>query len=168
MEDTQDTGHHPHQESLGAKQPLRDLRRDNAARRDTPAPCTEPLPTNSVVTHYLLPYHFERCNKTTYKMTAEEEAKQLDSVTDNHQESELDISKASEALGSLGKTATSTGAPPDSAATVAVKPEDVDLIVAELEVTSDEAAQALREAAAADDADGKDLVSSALRKLVTS
>mmetsp|Transcript_9990 Transcript_9990/g.23365 ORF Transcript_9990/g.23365 Transcript_9990/m.23365 type:complete len:102 (+) Transcript_9990:117-422(+) len=101
-------------------------------------------------------------------MTAEEEAKQLDSVTDNHQESELDSSKASEALGSLGKASASgaTGAPPDSAAAKAVKPDDVALIVAELEVTSDEAAQALREAAAAS-GDG-DLVPSALRKLVTS
>lgn len=100
-------------------------------------------------------------------MTAEEEAKQLDSVTDNHQESELDSSKASEALGSLGKTSASGGGAPADSATVAVKPEDVDLIVAELEVTSDEATQALREAAAASD-DGQDLVSSALRKLVTS
>ena len=100
-------------------------------------------------------------------MTAEEEAKQLDSVTDNHQESELDSSKASEALGSLGKASASgaTGSPPDSVAK-AVKPDDVALIVAELEVTPDEAAQALREVAAVND--GTDLVPLALRKLVMS
>ena len=101
-------------------------------------------------------------------MTAEEEAKQLDSVTDNHQESELDSSKASEALGSLGKASASgatgsSSSPPDF---VAVKPDDVALIVAELEVTPDEAAQALREVAAAND--GSDLVPLALRKLVMS
>lgn len=58
-------------------------------------------------------------------MTAEDEAKQLDSVTDNVQEKELDTSRANQALGALaggGATASST------AKAIAVKKEDVDVI----------------------------------------
>lgn len=92
-------------------------------------------------------------------MTAEEEAKQLDSVTDNVQETALDATKVNEALakagiGGIGVT--------DEEFKTVVKTEDVNVIVGELEVTEDEAAAALR-AASADD-----LLVSALRKLVTS
>lgn len=104
----------------------------------------------------------------TIIMTAEDEAKQLDSVTDNVQEKELDKSRANQALGALaggtgGATTSST------AKAIAVKKEDVDVIVAELEVTEDEAAAALRETAAANGSlEGQALVAAALTRLVVS
>lgn len=105
---------------------------------------------------------------TAQKMTAEDEAKQLDSVTDRVQEKELDASRANEALGALssGAAASSTT---DASKTIAVKKEDVDLIVTELEVTEDEATEALRKAAAAEGSgnlEGQKLVAAALRMLV--
>ena len=68
---------------------------------------------------------------TYERMTAEEEAKQLDSVTDRVQEKELDASRANQALGALSTTSGESGAP-SSSKTTAVKKEDVDVIVSEL------------------------------------
>mmetsp|Transcript_7997 Transcript_7997/g.19720 ORF Transcript_7997/g.19720 Transcript_7997/m.19720 type:complete len:103 (-) Transcript_7997:185-493(-) len=102
-------------------------------------------------------------------MTAEDEAKQLDSVTDRVQEKELDASRANQALGALSTTASPSTA--DSGKVIAVKKEDVDVIVAELEVTEDEATAALREAAAEEggrNIEGQQLVAAALRRLVVS
>ena len=101
-------------------------------------------------------------------MTAEDEAKQLDSVTDRVQEKELDASRANEALGALGAAPSTSDA---SKTSIAVKKEDVDVIVAELEVTEDEATAALREAAAEEGSgniEGQQLVAAALRRLVAS
>ena len=95
-------------------------------------------------------------------MTAEDEAKQLDSVTDRVQENELDESRASQALGALSGGATSSATPD-----IAVKKEDVDMIVAELEVTEDEASAALRAVVAEDGGlEGQQLVAAALTRLV--
>ena len=92
-------------------------------------------------------------------MTAEEEAKQLDSVTDRVQETKLDESRSNQALSALNSAKSGSAA----AASISVKKEDVDVIVAELEVTEDEAAAALRDVAA----EGGNLAD-ALRRLVTS
>ena len=98
-------------------------------------------------------------------MTAEQEAKQLDSVTDRVQETELDASRSNKALSALNSDSKSGLA---AAASITVKKEDVDVIVAELEVTEDEAAAALRAVAAeGGNVDGS-LVTEALRRLVTS
>lgn len=104
-------------------------------------------------------------------MTAEDEAKQLDSVTDRVQEKELDESRATQALGALGTAGTGASSSADASKTIAVKKEDVDVIVAELEVTEDEAEVALREAAAEEGGgivEGQQLVAAALRRLVVS
>lgn len=93
-------------------------------------------------------------------MTAEDqEAKQLDSVTDRVQETELDESRSNRALSALNSAKSGSAA----ATSVSVKKEDVDVIVAELEVTEDEAIAALRDVAT----EGGTLTD-ALRKLVTS
>lgn len=101
-------------------------------------------------------------------MTAEDEAKQLDSVTDRHQEKDFDESKAKEAMSALtSNTAAGRGTGGKNSATgkdIKVTKEDVAVIVAELEVTEDEAKAALRSSAC----DGKTSVAAALRKLVAS
>ena len=84
------------------------------------------------------------------------------------QEKELDESRANQALGALN---TKSDAPTSNL--IAVKKEDVDIIVAELEVTEDEATEALREAAAVrgsngNTLEGEKLVAAALRILVRS
>lgn len=104
-------------------------------------------------------------------MTAEDEAKQLDSVTDRVQEKELDESRANQALGALSSgAAAASSTTGDASKTIAVKKEDVDVIVAELEVTEDEAEAALREAAGEGNGniEGQQLVAAALRRLVVS
>ncbi len=94
-------------------------------------------------------------------MTAEyQEAKQLDSVTDRVQETELDESRSNKALSALNSAKSGSAA---AASISVVKKEDVDVICAELEVTEDEAAAALRDVAA----EGGNLTD-ALRRLVTS
>mmetsp|Transcript_15088 Transcript_15088/g.31688 ORF Transcript_15088/g.31688 Transcript_15088/m.31688 type:complete len:101 (-) Transcript_15088:207-509(-) len=100
-------------------------------------------------------------------MTAAAEAKQLDSVTDRVQEKELDESKANQAMAAL--TSSSNKAAAAKNKQVAVLREDIDVIVEELEVTEDVAAEALRAAALEDgELKGESLVASALRRLVTS
>lgn len=99
-------------------------------------------------------------------MTAAEEAKQLDSVTDVVQEKELDASKAQQAMSALA-TKSQKKAEEAASAAVAVSKEDVALIVSELEVTDEVAARALRQVA--DEVpEGKSVVAAALRKLVVS
>jgi len=107
-------------------------------------------------------------------MTTEDEAKQLDSVTDRVQEKELDESRATQALGALSTTTSSTtsglaAASTSSINTIHVKKEDVDIIMEELEVTEDEAMAALRAELGVDaNLEGQELVAAALRRLVTS
>ena len=96
---------------------------------------------------------------------AENEAKQLDSVTDRHQEKDFDESKAKEAMSALSSAATKAGESDGN--TVKVSKEDVAVIVKELEVTEDEAKAALR-AAAAEVGEGQSPVAAALRSLVVS
>ena len=76
-------------------------------------------------------------------MTKQDEAKQLDSVTDVVQEKELDASKAQEAMSAL---ATSAASVKDlNAAALTVSKEDVAFIVDQLEVTEDVATKMLRD-----------------------
>ena len=98
---------------------------------------------------------------------AENEAKQLDSVTDRHQEKDFDESKAKEAMSALSSAADSKAGESDGSAVVKVSKEDVAVIVKELEVTEDEAKAALR-AAAAEVGEGQSPVAAALRSLVVS
>jgi NACalpha-BTF3-like transcription factor len=100
-------------------------------------------------------------------MTADEEAKQLDSVTDNVQEKELDESKAQQAMSSLGATKQGGNQVAAAISTIAVSKEDVALIVSEMEVTEEEATRVLREVAE-DVSENKSLVAAALRRLVVS
>jgi NACalpha-BTF3-like transcription factor len=100
-------------------------------------------------------------------MAAEEQAQanQLDSVTDNHEEQEVDATKAQQALFSLstGKQASDLS----EADMVAVSKEDVELIMSELEVTEEVAKRTLRKVAV-DVKEGDSLVVAALRRLVSS
>ena len=94
---------------------------------------------------------------------AQEQAKQLDSVTDHVEEKEVDSTKAQEAMNAL--TSVKQGQQP-SLQQVTVSKQDVDLIVSELEVTEDVAIKTLREVAA-EGHTGEAVVLTALRKLVT-
>ena len=99
--------------------------------------------------------------------TTEDEAKQLDFVTDRVQEKELDESRATQALAGALSAASSAGK--TGGTSFIPKKEDVAYIVEELEVTEDEAVAALRSVAAErEDEEGKQLVASALRRLVRS
>lgn len=101
-------------------------------------------------------------------MTAEEEAKQLDSVTDVVHEKEFDASKAMEAMSALS-TAPKAGANASGGGktAISVSKDDVAVIVSELEVTEDVAEKALREATE-EDGEGKSPLATALRSLVVS
>eukprot|EP00980_Cylindrotheca_fusiformis_P007543 scaffold1561_cov129-Cylindrotheca_fusiformis.AAC.35 len=99
-------------------------------------------------------------------MTAAEEAKQLDSVTDRVKETEIDASKAQQAMSALSSANKEEDSKAAALASVAVSKEDVALIVSELEVTEEEAERCLREVAATAE-EGK-MLEAALRKLVTS
>jgi len=101
---------------------------------------------------------------------AQAQAKQLDSVTDVHQETEVDATKAQEAMGALSRPAGAKKADNDKSTSIVVQ-EDVALICDELDVTEDVAKRALREAAAelgVSQREGQALVIKALKKLVTS
>ena len=93
-------------------------------------------------------------------MTAREEAKQLDSVTDRVQDKEFDENVAKDAMSALRQQSESQA---EKQQTVAVSKEDVDLIVEQLEVSREEAEMALREVK---DEDGMSALFLALKKLV--
>ena len=96
-------------------------------------------------------------------MTAADEAKQLDSVTDRVAETELDSSRANQALGALA------AAKQSEANSSTVKQEDVDVIVAELECLREEAVESLIKSLEEDGTlEGEELISVALTRLVSS
>jgi NACalpha-BTF3-like transcription factor len=100
-------------------------------------------------------------------MTAAEEAKQLDSVTDVVHEKELDADVAKKAMSAL--TSAKNKEKKDAASKIAVSREDVDLIVSEMEISEEEATRVLREVASEGSVkDGQSLVEAALTKLVVS
>lgn len=101
---------------------------------------------------------------------AEAQAKQLDSVTDRVQDTELDASKAQEAMSALSTSDDKQDAAAAALASIAVSKDDVALIVSEMEVSNEVAEKVLREVAFANQEDGgnKNVVEEALRKLVTS
>lgn len=96
--------------------------------------------------------------------TQAEQAQQLDSVTDRVQESELDASKAQQAMQGL-TSANNKSTTADAASQVAVSKEDVALVMSEMEVTQDIAERALRSVKPPDESKR---VVEALRHLVTS
>lgn len=101
---------------------------------------------------------------------AQAQAKQLDSVTDRHQETEVDATRAQEAMGALSSAQSSGDHRNENVGSLVVA-EDVALICDELDVTEDVAKRALREAAAelgVTQREGQALVIKALKKLVTS
>ena len=101
---------------------------------------------------------------------AQAQAKQLDSVTDVHQETEVDATRAQEAMGVLSSAQTSGDHGSDNVGTLVVA-DDVALICDELDVTEEVAKRALREAAVelgVTQREGQSLVIKALKKLVTS
>lgn len=98
-------------------------------------------------------------------MTAADEAKQLDSVTDVVKEAEIDESKAQQAMSALSSSKQGEDSNAAALASISVSKEDVAIIVDHLEVTEDVAKKALREAAVANQ--GK-ILETAIRKLVTS
>lgn len=95
----------------------------------------------------------------------EAQAKQLDSVTDVVQEQEVDATRAMEAMSALSPKNSETAQA--IAEAVSVSQEDVDLIVAELEVTEELARTTLSKVVAEKNSNDP-LVVAALRKLVTS
>ena len=79
-------------------------------------------------------------------MTADDEAKQLDSVTDRVQEHEtLDSSKAKSAMAALTSSSSAGMSDQKKLAKIKISKEDVDVIVNELEVSEDIADRVLRE-----------------------
>ncbi len=101
-------------------------------------------------------------------MTAKDEAKQLDSVTDRVQENEtLDSSKAKSAMAALTSSSSDAIAEQKKLAKIKISKEDVDLIVDELEITEDVASKTLREVIAQGIEEGKTPLGEALRKLIT-
>jgi NACalpha-BTF3-like transcription factor len=96
-------------------------------------------------------------------MEAQQQAQQLDSVTDVVADKELDESKALQAMSAL----TSTNDAAEEADQVTVSASDVALIVSELEISEEAAIMALRQVAP-EVKEGESLVVAALRKLVTS
>lgn len=104
-------------------------------------------------------------------MTAADEAKHLDKVTDHVQDVELDTNKATKAMSalSIGKNNET------KSNTNLVSKEDVDFIVNQLEVSEDVAKEALLRAVnrAVDSGnsekkDGKEILGVALRDLIVS
>lgn len=98
----------------------------------------------------------------------EDQEKQLDSVTDNVQEQELDAIKAQEAMSALSDNQQQNSL--SAADQIEVAKEDVDLIVSELEISEDLAERTLREVAIEmKDGDANvSMVVAALRRLVVS
>ena len=104
-------------------------------------------------------------------MTAKDEAKQLDSVTDRvtEQESSLDASKATAAMANLASDAGDGNGDDAKIEKIQVSQEDVELIVNELEVEESIAERTLQEVVYEGlVTDGKTAVGEALRRLVVS
>ena len=99
---------------------------------------------------------------------ADQQARQLDSVTDFHSETEIDASKAQQAMSALASAKQQEDPKAVALAAVNVSKEDVAVIVSELEVTDTVAERALREVVVLDGAEEAKMLEAALRKLITS
>ena len=99
-------------------------------------------------------------------MTAADEAKHLDSVTDHVQEQELDENKVNEAMSALSikKTGGETSLSSKALASVKVSKDDVAFIVSELECTDEVAEKALHDVIS--EGTGDSILKSALRRLI--
>jgi NACalpha-BTF3-like transcription factor len=98
--------------------------------------------------------------------SAEAEAKQLDSVTDRVDETELDSSKAQQAMSTLSSSNQEDDSKSKALAAIQVSEQDIDVIVNELEVSREMAEKVLREVALENN--GEEMLVSALRLLVKS
>ena len=103
-------------------------------------------------------------------MTAKDEAKQLDSVTDRFEENEAcDTSKATAAMSSLMSKQEQLNNDALDLASIEVSKDDVELIVDQLDVTDELATKALKEVLGLGLVVGdKTAVGEALRRLVVS
>ena len=100
-------------------------------------------------------------------MTAEDEAKQLDKVTDRVQEHEtLDSSKAKSAMAALTSSSSAGISDHKKLAKIKISKEDVLIIVDELEVSEDIAARVLREVIFEGVEEGTSPLGEALRRLL--
>jgi len=102
-------------------------------------------------------------------MTAADEAKHLDSVTDNVQEQELDEGKVFEAMSALSikkAKGNDDAAASSAAAARKVSKEDVAFIVAELEVTDEVAEKALRDVIVEGEESSSAIMEAALKQLI--
>ncbi|KAG7361510.1 hypothetical protein IV203_036611 [Nitzschia inconspicua] len=97
--------------------------------------------------------------------SAEAEAKQLDSVTDRVDETELDASKAQQAMSALSSSNQQDDGRAMALAAVNISGQDIDVIVDQLEVSRELAEKTLREVALETSGEEVALVA-ALRKLV--
>ena len=100
-------------------------------------------------------------------MTPDQEAKQLDSVTDLVQGKDLDENRARDAISALASSNISKVS--DSIHTsVQVSKEDIDFIVHELEITDEAAERALRKVITDGIPDDQTALTAALLLLITS
>jgi NACalpha-BTF3-like transcription factor len=105
---------------------------------------------------------------------AEAQAKQLDSVTDNIAEQEVDADRAAQALSGLSNPANTNGTRDESVSSLTFSKSDIDFIITELEVSEHVAIEALRVVAMEALSNGTgplvgaDLLKAALHKLITS
>jgi NACalpha-BTF3-like transcription factor len=98
--------------------------------------------------------------------SAEAEAKQLDSVTDRVDETELDASKAQQAMSALSSANQADDSKAMALAAVTVSEQGIDVIVDQLEVSRELAEKTLREVAL--ETKGEEVLVAALRRLVHS
>lgn len=100
-------------------------------------------------------------------MTSDQEAKQLDSVTDLVQGKDLDENRTRDAISALSSSTLSKTS--DSVlASIEVSKEDIAFIVNELEVTDEAAERALKRVMLEGVPEGQTALSSALMLLITS
>lgn len=95
---------------------------------------------------------------------AEAEAKQLDSVTDRIDETELDASKAQQAMSALSSSKQKDDGKAKALAAINVSEQDIRMIVDQLEVSEELAEKTLREVGL--DNKGEEMLVAALRKLL--
>jgi hypothetical protein len=101
-------------------------------------------------------------------MTANEEAKQLDSVTDLVQGKELDEHRTRDAMSALSSSAAMSISSDILFSSIEVSKRDIAFIVSELEVTDETAERTLKQVIMDGVPEGETALSSALMRLITS
>ena len=101
-------------------------------------------------------------------MTSNDEAKQLDSVTDLVQGKELDENRTRDAMSALSSSAALSSSSDTQLASIEVSKEDVAFIVHELEVTDERAEITLKQVIMEGLPEGQTALTTALMRLITS